>query len=230
MGLVGPWAKAGESSRWGWSGPIRLISALMALISPFWEALWEALWPVYCSFLLFSFLTSGKPSSPSGSKLGTVFSNSAMKIWTNQWPGRILEKGGKDSSYPVYTYSQVSLSLPDSSPAKPIKFSWCDQNAFVKEDNNSMSCLSCLKGSSGVFLLTTLLIRFIWGWLVSFSQPSSVTSVMLLLSTQRWHRQLVLFHSQSTRWTQERIFHLGPTGKDLDFVGVAGCLSLLGCK
>lgn len=80
------------------------------------------------------------------------------------------------------------------------------------------------------FFLSIPLTRYIWGWLVSFSQPSSETSVMNLLRTQRWHRQFMFFHSQSIHWVQERIFRLGPTGKDLNFVGVVGCLSLLGCN
>lgn len=112
---------------------------------------------MYCLFLLFIFLTFEKQSSYlSGNKPGPmgvsrVFTHSVLLTEMQQWSQRILEKAGKDSLYPIHVHSQASLSQPDSSPTKLTKCSWHVQSAFIKKNNNSMSCLSCLKGSRNSF-------------------------------------------------------------------------------
>lgn len=164
-------------------------------------------------------------------KLGPVcvhifFILHVLQTGTQPWPRRILEKGGKDGSNPTHAWSQTS----PSQHAKQIKCSWHVQNAFMKKHNNSMSCLSCLKGSRSVFFLSTPLTGCIWGWLVSFSPLSSETSMIVVLSTPTWHWQFLLFQSQTIHCIWERNFHLGLTGKNLDFVDVVVCLLLLRCN
>lgn len=86
------------------------------------------------------------------------------------------------------------------------------------------------EGLQECFFLSTPLTRYIWGWLVSISQLSSETSMIVVLSTPRWQSQFSLFHSQGVHCIQERNFHLGLTGKDLDFVDVVCWLLLLRCN
>lgn len=123
------------------------------------SSVWKQIWPCQCKDHLYSI----------------VFCNLRL---SNDLEGSWWRVGRTGHTLFMYTL-QASLSQPDSSPARWIKWSLHVQNAFIKKDNNYMPCLSCLKGSRRggflfcfVFLLSTLLNRYFWGWLVSFSQSS----------------------------------------------------------
>lgn len=60
--------------------------------------------------------------------------------------------------------------------------------------------------------LSISLNRYIWGWLVSFSQ--SYWGIGDGVAKCSKVAQFMFFPSQSTGWIQKRIFHLGPACKD----------------
>lgn len=218
-------------SRWGWSRPLRACphdpdieiflkrspATKVFLISPFFfPNLWKTK-PL-----------SGNTLGPVG--VSTVFTHSVLQTETQQWPGKILEKGEEDSSYLIHVYSQASLSQTDLSSAKRTNCSWHVQNAFINKDNNSMSCLSCLKGSRSVFFPEYTINQIylgLAGWFFSaflrdisddLAQCSKVTQTVHVLSESE--------HSQDSG----KNFPFKSDGQRSGFCGCSRLLSLLGCN
>lgn len=186
---------------------------------------------MYCLFLLFfspilwkaKLLCVWKKLGPVG--VHTVFTHYVLQTGTQPWPRRILEKDGKDQTSLMHGLRLLFHSMLS-------RWNAPDMFKMLSWQKIKILCHASVawRTPGVVFSLSTSLTKYIWAWLVSFSPFSSETSMIVVLSTPRWHRQFLLFHSQSTHCIQERNFHLGLTGKDLDFVDVVGCLLLLKCN
>lgn len=74
------------------------------------------------------------------------------------------------------------------------------------------------EGLQECFFLSTLLSRYIWAWLVSFSLLSSETSMVVVPNTPRWHRQFLLFHRALTVFRKKF-----PLRSDRQISGFCGC-------